>query len=334
MNEKDKEMSLSDNTSEPITLSVVIPLFNEKDNVGILVKRLTEVLDRIREPYEIILIDDGSHDATWEMVEALSDKYSQLKALGLSRNFGHQHALLAGLSYAQGEAVISMDGDLQHPPEVIPELVAAWKKGYKVVVTERQGQEILPPFKRLTSKYFYKIFSFISEVSLNEGSSDLRLLDRSALEALLVFKDANIFLRGAVQWVGFPSITVKYIISERFSGQTKYGLKKMLQFARGAFESYSTKPLRLGIWIGMLTSGLAFLEILYVLVQYLRGETVAGWTSIIGIISLMFGVLFIILGVIGSYIGNIHQVIQNRPKFIVERYIRFREANTQRTRNV
>ena len=319
---------------EPITLSVVVPLYNEENNVEPLVRRLTEVLECIREPYEIILIDDGSQDATWEVIKTLSSSNSRLKALGLSRNFGHQHALLAGLSHAQGQAVISMDGDLQHPPEVIPELVGAWKKGFKVVVTDRRGQEALPLFKRLTSKYFYKIFSFMSEVSLSEGSSDFRLIDRSALEPLLSFRDANIFLRGSVQWLGFPSITVCYNVAERFSGQTKFSLKKMLRFAIGAVVSFSTKPLRLGIWIGIFTSALAFLEILYVLVQYVRGMTITGWASVVGILSLMFGFLFILLGVIGSYLGSIHQALQNRPKFIVDRHIKIRESSTQRIKNV
>ena len=319
---------------ESITLSVVVPLYNEENNVEPLVRRLTEVLECIREPYEIILIDDGSQDATWEVIKTLSSSNSRLKALGLSRNFGHQHALLAGLSHAQGQAVISMDGDLQHPPEVIPELVGAWKKGFKVVVTDRRGQEALPLFKRLTSKYFYKIFSFMSEVSLSEGSSDFRLIDRSALESLLSFRDANIFLRGSVQWLGFPSITVCYNVAERFSGQTKFSLKKMLRFAIGAVVSFSTKPLRLGIWIGIFTSALAFLEILYVLVQYVRGMTITGWASVVGILSLMFGFLFILLGVIGSYLGSIHQALQNRPKFIVDRHIKIRESSTQRIKNV
>lgn len=318
---------------ESITLSVVVPLYNEENNVEPLVRRLTEVLEGIKESYEILLIDDGSRDATWEVIKTLSNSNSRLKALGLSRNFGHQHALLAGLSHAQGQAVISMDGDLQHPPEVIPELVGAWKKGFKVVVTDRRGQEALPLFKRLTSKYFYKIFSFMSEVSLSEGSSDFRLIDRSALESLLSFRDANIFLRGAVQWLGFPSITVCYNVAERFSGQTKFSLKKMLRFAIGAVVSFSTKPLRLGIWIGILTSVLAFLEILYVLVQYIRGMTVTGWASVVGILSLMFGFLFILLGVIGSYLGSIHQALQNRPKFIVDRYIKIGKSSTQRIKN-
>jgi len=287
------------------------------------------VLDAIKEPYEIILIDDGSQDATWKVIKTLSDSIPHLKALGLSRNFGHQHALLAGLNYARGQAVISMDGDLQHPPELIPELFDAWKKGYKVVVTNRKGQEVLSPFKRLTSNYFYKIFSFMSEVPLSEGSSDFRLIDRHALEALLPFRDASIFLRGAVQWIGFPSTTIGYNVAERLSGQTKFSLKKMLRFASGAVVSFSTKPLRIGIWIGLLTSGLAFLEILYVLIQYIRGVTVTGWASIVGIISLMFGFLFIILGVMGSYLGSIHRVIQNRPKFIVDRCIKMGEPNAQ-----
>ena len=318
---------MTDHGTAAIVLSVVVPLHNEEDNVARLVERLTKVLDGIGEPYEIVLIDDGSTDGTWAVTTVLAQPHSPIRGLGLSRNFGHQNALLAGLSHARGAAVISMDGDLQHPPEMIPELVTAWKKGSKVVTTERRDRSVGSPFKRTTSKLFYKLFSAMAEVPLMEGSSDFRLMDRQPLDTLLSFKDADLFLRGAAQWIGFSQTSVSYDVGDRVAGQTKYSLGRMAKFASSALVSFSTKPLRIGVWLGIVTSSLAFLEIIYSIVQYFRGVTVPGWASIVGVFSFLFGSLFIMLGIIGSYLASIHRVLQNRPRFIVERSVGMEKNN-------
>ncbi|MCF8370373.1 MAG: glycosyltransferase family 2 protein [Bacteroidales bacterium] len=300
-----------------ISLSVVVPLYNEEENVSALTGKLILVLDSLGEEYEIILVNDGSSDQTWKQIEHVSKSNKRIKACSFSRNFGHQHAIYAGLVHSKGNAIVSMDGDLQHPPEVIPQLVAAWKEGFKVVVTHREDAEETGLFKRLTSKYFYGIFSSMTGVRMSAQSSDFRLLDRAVVDSLLQFNDVDLFLRGAVSWLGFPSKTIRFKAVKRFKGETKYNLQRMLKFANGAIVSFSVKPLIYAVWIGVATSTLAFLEILFIVIQYIRGETVPGWASTVGIISLLFGILFIILGIIGIYLARIHQSLQNRPRFVV-----------------
>lgn len=298
-------------------LSIVIPLFNEEDNIEMLLNKLMGILTPLKVSYEIILIDDGSIDKTWKIINQSSIINTDIKGVKLARNFGHQNALLAGLSIATGQAIISMDGDLQHPPSLIQKMLDKHKEGYLVVNTCRNDVEVASIFKRITSSLFYKIFSFLTDVSMSSGSSDFRLLDRVVLNQLLQLKDVDLFLRGAVEWLGFPSITIPYEAGERFSGVSKYTLSKMFNFAKGSIISFSTKPLVIGVWLGVITSILAFSEIIYVVYQWLNGKTVSGWASTIGITSFLFGILFIILGVIGTYLARIHVALQNRPRFII-----------------
>lgn len=305
------------NTTQTIVLSIVVPLYNEEGNIVPLVQKLREVVASLRVSYEIVLVDDGSRDGTWARIKEAASGNSQVMGIALARNFGHQRALIAGLSYARGQGVVSMDGDLQHPPELIPQLYEAWRQGYQVVNTQRRDQEVAGVLKRSASRYFYKIFSNLAEVPMSEGSSDFRLLDRGALDALLDLRASELFLRGAVQWLGLRSITIPFEVNPRLSGSSKYSLRKMLRFSADAIISFSTKPLRMGIWLGVVTSMLAFVEIVYVVAQYFRGVTVSGWASTVGILSFLFGVLFIILGIIGSYLAWIHQTLHNRPRFIV-----------------
>lgn len=311
-----------------VDLSVVVPLFDEARNVPRLVEELERVLAQIDESAELILVDDGSIDGTWQAILDASSGNPRVRGLRLSRNFGHQHALLAGLYAATGQAVISLDGDLQHPPELLPELIRRWREGYAVVNTRREGKADAGLLKRKSSEYFYKIFSQLTGVQLADGSSDFRLIDRKVLDHLLALGDTQLFLRGAVEWLGFPSFTVPFEVQERFAGTSKYRLREMLAFATGAVVSFSTKPLRVGIWLGLLTSLLAFLELSYIVVQYFAGNTVPGWASTVGVISLLFGVLFVILGLIGLYLASIHQALQQRPRFIVSETTR--EQNARR----
>ncbi len=298
-------------------LSIVIPLFNEQDNVNTLLEELNKHVDPLNVSYEIILIDDGSSDETWANIDSASNKNENVVAVRLARNFGHQHALLAGLTTARGQAIISMDGDLQHPPSLIKELVDKHKEGYMVVNTYRDDVDVSSFFKRKTSSLFYKVFSVLTDVPMATGSSDFRLIDRIVLQQLLDFKDVDLFLRGAVEWIGFPSITIPYKANERFSGASKYSLGKMMKFAGGSIVSFSTKPLVIGIWIGIMTSILAFIELVYILITVALGDTVPGWASTVGIISFLFGILFIVLGIIGTYLARIHTSLQNRPRFII-----------------
>ena len=312
----DPSLSLALTPSIP-ELSVVAPMYNEEGNIEAFVVAVEKVVARIGVPFEIILVDDGSSDGTWTQIVAQSKLHPALRGARLARNFGHQGALMAGLSEARGQAIVSMDGDLQHPPELIPELFARWREGYKVVTTERADAADTSLFKRTTSRWFYGVFSRLTGVAMAPGNSDFRLMDATAVRALCEMNDVDLFIRGSVTWLGFRSITLPYRANKRFSGTTKYSLKKMLRFASGAILSFSLAPLKLGIWIGFLTSVLAILELSYILVQYFRGQTITGWASMMGFMSLMFGILFVLLGIIGTYLGKIFEVLKNRPRYLI-----------------
>lgn len=298
-------------------VSVVAPLFNELGNVEPLVASVKAAIADVEPSYEIILVDDGSSDGTWERIVSIAERDGRVRGLCLSRNFGHQGALFAGLQHARGACVVSLDGDLQHPPEVIGELLQKWREGFQVVNTRRLDSADTSFFKRFTSRFFYWLFSRLSGVGMEAGSSDFRLLDRRALDALCRMNDADLFIRGLVNWLGFRSTTVTYQAADRHSGSTKFTLRRMIRFSGGALLSFSVLPLRLGIWIGFLTSLLALAEICYIVVQYFRGHTVAGWASVMTVLSFMFGVLFILVGILGTYLGKIYEVLKSRPRYVI-----------------
>lgn len=301
-----------------IELSIVVPLYNEAVNIRPLLDRLLPVLDGIGARFELILVDDGSHDSTWHAISRAAEAHPAIRGVRLARNFGHQNALISGLTLASGAAVVTMDGDLQHPPELIPELVDRWRRGAKVVLTRRIDGRETGFLKRTSSAAFYRVFSLLSEVEMSAGSSDFRLLDRSALDQILRLGSQGLFLRGAVAWLGMPAETVPFEVAPRHAGSSKYSWGRMIRFAARAIVSYSTKPLRLGIWLGLGTSALAFLELAYIGFEYASGRTVPGWASTVGIVSLLFGILFIVLGIIGAYVAQIHLALQRRPVFLIE----------------
>lgn len=309
----------------PVTLSIVVPMYNEADNVAALVKAVNAALAPLELSYELVLVSDGATDGTWPAIVAASREDERVRGVALSRNFGHQHALLAGYHYARGDAVISMDGDLQHPPEKLLELYAEWQHGYKVVSTRRVDGTETSLFKRMSSRWFYWFFSRLSGVTLSPGSSDFRLLDRAVLDELKRVNDLDLFLRGLVTWLGFPSTTISYQVQPRFAGSSKYDLRRMLRFSLAAVTSFSVLPLRLGIWLGFVTSGLAFVEICYIVREYALGRTVPGWASLMTWSSLMFGILFILLGIIGTYLGKVYEMLKGRPRFVVSALAGFEE---------
>lgn len=303
------------------TISIVVPMYNEALNVPHFVERVSQVMARLQHSYELILVDDGSADATWATIEQVSMTAPQVVGLKLSRNFGHQAALLAGLNSARGDAVISMDGDLQHPPEMLQSMIQAWKDGAAVVSTRRTYNQNTSWFKKVTSSTYYRLFSFMSEMEMEPGHSDFRLLDRRALDHLLSFNHTDIFLRGVVNWLDYPTTVIDFVADDRLHGQSKFSFNRMLRFARSGILAFSTKPLQLGIKLGLCTSILSFVYLMYIVVQYIAGNTVEGWASTLGLVSLLFGILFILLGVIGTYIGRIYVLLQRRPAFIVHHRI-------------
>lgn len=300
-------------------LSIVVPLYNEEDNIEILVQKVRDALVECSFSYELILVDDGSHDRTWECIEKATLLDTDIKGVSLSRNFGHQNAIFCGLHYARGRAIITMDGDLQHPPDLIPSLYEAWRKGYKIVETKRTDSEKTTKFKSLSSQMFYWIFSKLSGLPLSSGTSDFRLVDANVADVIKKMRDSELFLRGISHWVGFPMTTIPYQAGNRFSGESKFTLKKMIRLSVASVFSFSTIPLKIGISIGLLTSFLAFIEMMYIFVRTFQGKTVEGWASTLTVISFMFGVMFVLLGIIGSYIGNIFEILKNRPRFLANK---------------
>ena len=283
-----------------------------------LLEKLRDVLQTLGIPYEVILVDDGSRDGTWSLISEAAARDDCVKGLSLSRNFGHQNAIFAGLYHALGEAVVTMDGDLQHPPSLVPELFDAWREGCSVVETRRIESEDASFLKRMTSRWFYRIFSLLSGLPLAEGTSDFRLVDRQIVDTILRMRDAELFLRGMTHWVGFQRTTIAYNVERRHAGETEYSLRKMIRFATSSLFSFSMIPLRLGIWLGLITSALAFLELIYILVNYFQGNAITGWASTLTVVSFMFGILFILIGIIGAYVGNVLETVKNRPRFIVQ----------------
>lgn len=301
---------------DPDLVSVVVPAFNEEGNLELLHERVSSALDGLR--FELVIVDDGSSDGTFAKTVALSELDPRVRGVSFSRNFGHQYALLAGLKAARGDVVISMDADLQHPPELLPEMVARWRDGFNIVHTKRNAGQTLSAFKKLTSDLYYKVFSAISGLHLEEGQSDFRLLDRRVVEALLQLDQAELFFRGLVHWVGFTHTTLPYQVGERHWGQSKYSLRKMLRFAVQGLTAFSTLPLRIGVAVGFATSLLAALEFAYVLGVWLLGDPIPGWASLAALTSLLFAVSFALIGFIGIYLGHVFSRVQNTPQFLVE----------------
>ena len=299
-------------------ISIVVPAYCEQGNLTNLYRELRQVVEPLELLWELIIVDDGSTDDTWGEICVLSQQDAAVKGLRLSRNFGHQYAIFAGLSKAAGRAVITMDADLQHPPALIPQLLEYWRAGSKIVHTVRVDHQNTPKLKKITSRLFYKVFSFLSGVHLSAGMVDFRLLDRQVVDAILQLKEGGLFLRGLIQWVGYPSSKVEFHCRERFSGKTKYPLRQMLKFAWTGITSFSVIPLRVAIVIGFGTSLVAFTWLIYAVWAHLfTNRTLPGWTSVVAFEALLFGILFILLGVIGEYLGRVLEEVRGRPRFII-----------------
>jgi len=300
------------------TISIVVPVFNEEKNIPLLYQRIVKVLQPLAGSLELIFADDGSLDDSWLAVSTLAEQDARVRGVRLSRNFGHQYALMAGLEMAEGDAVIMMDCDLQHPVEMIPILVEKWRSGFKVVKTLRKDHSEIGWFKQWTSHGFYRLFSYLSGVKLQAGLADFRLLDRQALQELLRFKEEGLFLRGLTEWIGFPSCVVPYQAGERIHGRSQYSLKKMISFAWKGVSSFSVMPLRIGILFGLMGSLISVCGVFYAFWGKIFGQgTVPGWASTLMVISLLFSILFVYLGILGEYVGRIIIEARRRPRFIV-----------------
>lgn len=299
-------------------LSIVIPIMNEEGNIIKLIDRILNVLKSF-ENWEVIFVDDGSTDNTLSVIKKEAEKNSRIKYLSFSRNFGHQNALRAGLDFAVGDCVISMDGDLQHPPELIPKLIEKWQEGFDVVFTLRQDDPKISFFKRKTARIFYALMNKFSDVKIEPGAADFRLLDRKVVEVLKTIREDNIFMRGMVSWVGFKQTAIEYLPEERQWGKTKYTFKKMFKFAIAGITSFSLRPLHLSTIVGYIIAGLAFVYGLYaIFIKIFTEKAISGWTSVLAGVLFIGGMQMIMLGILGEYLGKLFIESKKRPNYIIK----------------
>lgn len=302
--------------------SVVIPLYNEEEVVMECIKRVTGVLSKIDGDYEVIFVDDGSKDKTLEMVKSECEKNKRLKVLSFSRNFGHQIAITAGMDNAKGDAVIVMDADLQDPPETIVDLIAKFKEGFDVVYAVRAKRKGETFFKKFTARVFYRFLRYMCNIDIPVDTGDFRLISRKVCDVMKNLTERNRYVRGLVSWVGFKQAAVEYVREERFAGETKYPLRKMLKLSMDGITSFSTKPLTMSKNLGFLTAVAGFIYMIIVILQkFVFGKTVQGWASMVVLILLIGGIQLIMLGFIGEYIARIFDESKNRPLYIIEEKI-------------
>lgn len=324
---------MRDVETEHILLSVVVPSFNEEAVISATCRRLVEVLQQIPGiEFELVFVDDGSQDRTLQILRDLQLIDARIRVVALSRNFGHQLAVTAGLEHASGEVIVLIDADLQDPPEVITEMMQRWRQGADVaygVRVERNGETA---FKLWTAKAFYRSINRISDIAIPLDTGDFRLMDRAVVEVLLSMPERDRFVRGMVAWLGFRQEPVPYTRAARLAGETKYPLRKMARFALDGIISFSVAPLRLAIWIGFVTAGVAVIGLVYaLLMRLLTNIWVPGWTLLFIACSSIGGFQLVFLGVLGEYIGRIYGEVKRRPLYVVRERIGFNASvNFQR----
>ncbi len=312
-------------TNHP-TLSVVAPVFNEEAILPEFYRRTSAALDKLGEPWELVLVNDGCRDRSPEIMAELHARDSRVKVVNFARNFGHQVAITAGADYARGDAVVVMDADLQDPPEVILELLARWREGFEVVYAVRSERKGETWFKEFTAKAFYRIIYRITDIDIPMDAGDFRLMDRKVVDALKTMREKHRFMRGLSVWVGFRQTGVKYARAERFAGETKYPFKKMLRFALDGITSFSYLPLQVATYVGFVAAGLAVLGIIATIILRLSGsEAFYGQATTLVSVLFLGGVQLISLGIIGEYLGRIYDEVKGRPLYIVREALGFDE---------
>lgn len=304
---------------DKVLCSVIVPMYNEEEVITETYKRLTKVMDGIGKNYEIIFINDGSRDNTRAIISEFCKNNKKIKMIDFARNFGHQIAITAGMDYAAGECMVIIDGDLQDPPELIPDMIKIWRNGYDVVYGKRKSRYGETFFKKITAKAYYRILRGLTNVEIPVDTGDFRLIDRKVCDALKQLPERSRYVRGLMSWVGFKQIAIEFERSERFAGETKYPLKKMLKLAMDGIMSFSYKPLKLASYIGAILSGISFLYLIFVLFQKLFFPETAqsGWTSLIAVSLFFNGIILLMLGIIGEYIGRIYEEAKGRPLYII-----------------
>lgn len=308
---------MSQNTDRP-EYSIVVPVYNEEETIPELARRLVQLLERLDGPTEVILVDDGSSDQSYETMLATREADSRFKILRLSRNFGHEIATTAGLDAAAGNAIIIMDADLQDPPEVVLEMSARWREGFDVIYGIRGERPGETRFKRLTSAAFYRLFHRIADIDVPLDVGDFRLVDRRALEAFKAMRETNRYVRGMWGWIGFNQVGVRFQRDERFAGDTKYPLTKLLKIATDGVVSFSAAPLRLALNLGFLFAGFSFfLGTVALIFKFAGLYSIPGLASVAVFVAFLGGMQLLVLGLMGEYIARIHDEVKNRPLYLV-----------------
>lgn len=304
--------------------SVIIPLFNEEEVFNESYKRLKNVMDSLNEDYELIFINDGSTDTTETLVKNTAILDKKVKLINFSRNFGHQIAISAGMDYSSGDAVIIIDADLQDPPELIPKMISKYIEGYDVVYAVRSKRKGETFFKKFSAKLFYRTLKYLTDFNIPVDTGDFRLISRNVCDVLSSLDERNRFVRGLVSWVGFNQIGIEYVRDDRFAGETKYPLKKMLKLSMDGITSFSVKPLKLSIVLGAIIMIIDFLYCIYLIINKLLFNSniiIHGWTSTLIITAFLSGIQLLMLGIIGEYLARIFEESKNRPLYIVKEVI-------------
>jgi dolichol-phosphate mannosyltransferase len=298
-------------------ISIVIPVYNEAANIAILYQELSSQLSNVSYLTEFIFVDDGSVDGSLQVIKDLAAANANVFYIELSRNFGHQYALKAGLDVSNGDCVVSMDCDLQHPPEVVVQMIRKWEEGYDVVYTRRNVDKKLSWLKRKTSSFFYLLMDKISDLKLEKGTADFRLMNRTVLNAFASLNESELFIRGLVKWAGFRQTAIDYDPRERYSGKSKYNLKKMVSFAFRGITSFSVRPLQMIAYLGIFLFLVSMILVPYALISYIMGKAVSGWTSLM-ISVIFFGSLqLLMIGVLGLYVSKLVIESKQRPHYFI-----------------
>jgi polyisoprenyl-phosphate glycosyltransferase len=313
--------------------SFVVPIYDEAETLPELVRRLTAVMDELEGDAEVVLVDDGSRDESYTRICEIADCDHRYKAIRLSRNFGHQIAITAGLDYASGDAVVVMDADLQDPPEVVLEMVARWREGYDVIYAVRSERAGETRFKQWSAKAFYGVFKRLTDLDMPAEVGDFRLVDRRALEAFKTMRESNRYVRGMFSWIGYRQAGIPYVRDSRYAGATKYPLRKMLRFAADAIVSFSNVPLRLALTCGFVVAVVSLLLGLAAIVFKAFGYySIPGIAGIVVVTSFLGGVQLLLLGVMGEYLARIHEEVKGRPIYLVDETLGFAELEASSRR--
>ncbi len=299
-------------------ISIVVPVYNEEENIEHFYDAICKTMESVSYDFELVFVDDGSKDSSVFILDCLANQDERVRPLYLARNFGHQIALSCGLDYAKGDAVITMDGDMQHPPEFLPILLEKWEDGYEVVQTIRKTTEGVSWFKNRTSALFYQLINIMSKVRIQPGGSDFRLMDRCVVESFKLYRERARFIRGMIGAIGYKQIQIEFVAPKRFAGTSKFSLNKMLHFALDGITAYSKMPLRIAFYLGIICGLLSIVLTSHVMyIKWFTDEAVPGWATLSVSISLLGGIQLMGLGIIGEYVGRIFEEVKQRPLYFV-----------------